>query len=115
MWRGAEVASQAEREIEIQARVIALEYLIKHLLWTYITERVDRDGGGSEDVVREASLLGSNFLEELAEAALPDSDPAMSDHATALVRENVERVFRELVAEMELKLGLRPSSPDAAG
>jgi hypothetical protein len=105
------MASQAEREIEIQARVIALEYLVQQLLWIVITDRTDGKKGDSSDVIEEARSLGSNCLDELEGATLPGSDPATSDHATALVHENVERVFRELVAKMESRLGLHPSSP----
>jgi hypothetical protein len=106
------MASQDEREIEIQARVIALEHLVKRLLWIVITNEVERNNGDSEEVVSETKLLASDIRDELETASLPGIHPSMSDHATALVRENTERVFLELVEMMETRLlGRQSSSP----
>jgi hypothetical protein len=104
------MASQDEREIEIQARVIALEHLVKRLLWIVITNEVERNNGDSEEVVSETTLLASDIRDELETASLTGIDPTMSDHATALVRENTERIFLELVEMMETRLLGRQSS-----
>ena len=98
------MASQGEREIEIQARVIALEYLVKRLLWIVIAKHVDSADGYGEDVISEARLLAGNLADEL-ECFLPDSDPATSDHATALVRENVARVSKNCRNDEDETLG----------
>ena len=54
--------------------------------------------------IRDTRLLASNILDELATASLRDVDPTMSDHTTAPLRENVERVFQELVEMMKTRL-----------
>ena len=59
--------------------------------------------------IRDTRLLASNILDELATASLRDVDPTMSDHTTAPLRENVERVFQELVEMMKTRLLGRPS------
>ena len=60
--------------------------------------------------IRDTRLLASDVLDEPATASLRDVDPTMSDDTTALIRENVERVFQELVEMMKTRLLGRPSS-----
>jgi hypothetical protein len=86
------MTGESEREIEMLARIIALEYLVKHLLWDLLHEE--------DDAVREANLLANEADGEIEHSAFPGIEPAMSDHVSDLVRRHVARVLRELADEL---------------
>lgn len=100
----------SERELELEARIVALEYLLKHCLWVLTVQRVDQDDGDDEDAVKEAKLFRKACRQSLKRASFSGADPTLSDHVVALVSDHVERVLGELVQEMELRLGRGLSS-----
>lgn len=101
---------KSETEIELEARVVALEYLLKHCFWNVIIQRIDADGGDDQDAVNEAKLFREMCRERLKEASFSGVDPALSDHVAALVSDHVERLLGELVQEMGEQLGRGLSS-----
>src|ERR1700731_68979 len=104
-WRKRMVAA-SEREVELEARVLALEYLLKMCLWNIFHMRTDDEEDSSDDsVVRESKLFRRNVKTHLRKASLSGVDPALSDHMASLVHEHAVRVLDEIVQEMEAKLG----------
>ena len=106
----------SEAEIELQARVIALEYVLKTCLMKLVRLNsmiIDHDNPFDHhehsSPVGYMLLLAKKMKRELSKSAISVDDPAMSDHVTLLVQEHSERLFRELVEEMKqdesLKLG----------
>jgi hypothetical protein len=95
---------RSETELQLEARVIALEYLLKHCFWRLIVQQINADDGDDGDAVNEAKLFRMLCRESLKKAAFAGVDPALSDHVTALVSEHAERVLGELVQEMEERL-----------
>jgi hypothetical protein len=95
---------RSETELQLEARVIALEYLLKHCLWNLIIQQTNADEGDDVAAVNEARLFRKLCRESLKRAAFAGVDPTLSDHVTALVSEHVERVLGELVQEMEERL-----------
>jgi hypothetical protein len=95
---------RSETELQLEARVIALEYLLKHCFWNLIVQQINADDGDGGDAVNEAKLFRKLCRESLKKAAFAGVDPALSDHVTALVSEHAERVLGELVQEMEERL-----------
>jgi hypothetical protein len=96
---------ESEDEVEMLARIIALEHLVKHVLWNLIIQRVDQDGGDDQDALDEARRLKTDVTGTLTQSSFPGVDPSMSDHVVALVHDHAERVLRELIEEMEERLG----------
>ena len=101
---------KSENELNLEARVIALEWLLKHCFWNIIIQRINADEGNDDDAVNEAKLFRKMCRQSLKRASFENVDPALSDHVTALVSDHVERVLGELIAEMEGQLGLGLSS-----
>jgi hypothetical protein len=104
------MAVPSENELQLEARIIALEYLVKECLQSIIRMRVGKqaeDGDNDKDIdqlaVQDAKIfrLGAR---ELSKASFPDLDPVRSDHLSALVRDHALRVLKELVQEMEERL-----------
>lgn len=94
-----------EDQLSLQARVIALEYLLKLTLWNVAVARADRNEDDDTSAIAEIAALADDTEEALNSATFPTADPALSDHLAACVRDNVRRVLRELVGEMETELG----------
>jgi hypothetical protein len=101
------MAVPSQYELQVEARIIALEYLVKECLQSIIRIRIRKqveDGDNDKDIdqlaVEDAKIfrLGA---QELRTASFPNLDPAMSDHLSALVRDHALRVLKELVQEME--------------
>jgi hypothetical protein len=108
-------APPSERELELEARVVALEYLLKQCFWQIILARAGQEIGSDGDdagdlAVRETKLFRKMVVNELRKASFSDADSALSDHLAAVVQGHVERVLGELVQEMEDKLGRGLSS-----
>jgi len=107
--------SESKEILELEARVVALEYLLKHCLWNIVVQRIDEETRDDPEVesddlaIREARLFRKNCIAELKNATFQGAHPAMSDHLSALVHDHVERVVGELVQEMEAELGGRHS------
>jgi hypothetical protein len=102
--------SRSETEFELEARIVALEYLLKQCLWNILVMKADQeladDPDGDETLpIREARLFRKNAVAELKKASFSGTDPSLSDHLAAIVHDAVERVCEELVSEMEAELG----------
>ena len=95
--------------MDTEARLIALEYLVKHLLWNLVVLRVDQENGDDHEALNEVKAFSLDIVKELNGATFPNLDPARSDHVAALVRDHVQRVVRELAEEMEK--GQDPARP----
>jgi hypothetical protein len=94
----------SERELQVEARIIALEYLVKECLKSIIQMRVRKqadDGDNDKPSAVEWAKIYRLGARELTKASFPDLDPAMSDQLSALVRDHVLRVLEELVKELE--------------
>jgi hypothetical protein len=74
---------RSETELQLEARVIALEYLLKHCFWKLIVQQINADDGDDGDAVNEAKLFQKLCRESLKKAAFAGVDPALSDHVTA--------------------------------
>ncbi|MCA0342826.1 MAG: hypothetical protein LCH99_24245 [Proteobacteria bacterium] len=94
-----------EDQLSLQARVIALEYLLKLTLWNVAVARADRNDHDDTSAIAEIAALADDTEEALNSATFPTAGPALSDHLAASVRDSVRRVLRELVGEMEAELG----------
>jgi hypothetical protein len=106
------MAVPSENEFQLEARIIALEYLVKECLQSIIRMCVGKqaeDGDNDKDIdidqlaVQDAKILRLG-ARELSKASFPDLDPVRSDHLSALVRDHALRVLKELVQEMEERL-----------
>ena len=98
-----------ERELELQARINALEYLLKQIHWQFVLEKAARESivetkDYADVAVWDLKLFRNRALEQLKNTSIKGVDPALSDHVSALVREHVERILGELIAGMEGKL-----------
>ena len=104
------MSDNTSRPTDTEARIVALEYLVKHLLWNLVVLRVDQDSGDNQDALEEINAFLRDTVGELQGATFPGLDPAGSDHMAALVRDPVQRVVRDLAEEIAKELGpVRPS------
>jgi hypothetical protein len=94
---------KSEKEFELEAKVVALEYILKQCFWNIIFLRIKNENGDDDLAIREAKLFRRLFRQRLKKASFRGTDPALSDHLSALVHDHVERVFEEIVQEMEAK------------
>lgn len=81
---------------DLTARIVAVEFLVKQALWMKAEDHVDQHGGTTEDAV---SALSDAARSTLRTSTVP-GDPAISDHLADLSAGHVQRVLRELLAEM---------------
>jgi hypothetical protein len=91
----------SEAEIELQARVIALEYVLKTCLMKLV--RLNSIVTDHDDPlpVGDMMLLGKKVKRELSKTTISIDEPAMPDHVSSLVQEHTERLFREMVEQMK--------------
>jgi hypothetical protein len=89
-----------EEELQLMAQVMALEYLVKHLLWIQAVRVADEQGGDEQTAARELEQFVENSAADLERSTVKTTDPAISDHLTALVSEHVRRIVDALVKEM---------------
>jgi hypothetical protein len=103
------------QELELEARIVALEYLVKQCFWQIILNSAIQETEGEDEddadglTIRGAKTFRKKVVNELEKATFSGRDPAVSDHLAALVREHAGRVVGELVQDMEKKLSPRPS------
>ena len=95
-----------ENELDLQARINALEYLLKQFHWQFVLDKAGREPiEPNEDptnrAVRDLKAFRERALEQLRNISFKNVDPTLSDHTSALVREHVERVLGELIAGLE--------------
>jgi hypothetical protein len=100
---GSAMPRKSEKEFELEAKVVALEYILKQCFWNIIFLRIKNENGDDDLAIREAKLFRRLFRQRLKKASFRGTDPALSDHLSALVHDHVERVFEEIVQEMEAK------------
>lgn len=86
-------------QLQIVARIMALEYLVKHLLWNQAVRIADETSGDDQTVARELELFAGSCEVDLAQSTVSSEDPAISDHVTGLVSESVRRLVGELLKE----------------
>jgi hypothetical protein len=99
-----EVVRQTEATLDLFGRIIALEHLVKHAIWSLTVQRVDEQGGDNKDAIREAQRFRENVTRQLRTSSPPVIDPVRSDYMAAIVRDHADRVLTELVHEMEERL-----------
>ena len=68
---------------------MALEYLVKHLLWNQGVLLADQRDEDEQTVAAELALFAENCGADLEESTVSNVDPATSDHVAALVSESV--------------------------
>src|SRR5215472_13452332 len=100
------MAAPSERELDIEAQVFALEYLVKECLQQIFRMRARKqvEDGENKDIDELAVDTAKIFwlgAQELRMASFPDLYPASSDQLSALVRDHAVRVLKELAQEME--------------
>jgi hypothetical protein len=106
----------SEAEIELQARVIALECVLKTCLIKLARlNSIVADRDNPFDHHQDSSPIGNmmalakKIRTKLSKSSISGNDLVMSDHVTSLVQAHTERLFQELVEEMKenesLKLG----------
>lgn len=103
-----------ERELELQARINAIEYLLRQVHWQFVFDKAAREliaetKDPADVAVSELKVFRKRALEQLKGTSIKGVDPALSDHVSALVREHVERVLEELIAGIEGKHGPKGS------
>ena len=86
-----------EKYLELSARIVAVEYLVKRTIWTLASTQI-ADKTGQIDAV---DVLRQDAISSLRRATFPSLDPAASDHVAALAEESLDRILTELLAEME--------------
>lgn len=93
--------SDSQELVDLKARVVALETLLKHVLWNVAVLVADRDGDDMATTVSDLQLFIGNLAQEMRTKTFPDLDPAMSDHLAQGAAGHVERVLSELVQAIE--------------
>lgn len=88
-----------EEELKLAARVMALEYIVKHLLWNQAVFAADARDANDQAVAAELALFAENCGSDLERSTVSNADPATSDHVAALVSESVQRIVDELLSE----------------
>jgi hypothetical protein len=73
-----------ENELRLEARLAAIEYMIGHSL-----SRFYFTAGVTDDQLDAAEARGR---ETLAATSFPGVDPALADHFSAEIQENIERL-----------------------
>ena len=91
----------SEAEIDLQARVVALEYVLKACLMKLVRLNSIVTDHDDPSPIGDMMLLGKKLKRELSKATMSLDEPAMSDHVSSLVQEHTERLFRELVERMK--------------
>ena len=94
-----------EQDLELRARIMALEYLVKHLLYNQAVALDDAHDENEEVAARELVQFAENCEADLERSTVSNVDPATSDHVAALVSESVRRLVDELLRERGLKAG----------
>src|SRR5258706_313713 len=93
----AERRVETERELDLQARVIALEYLVKHCLVLLMTlPPQDDEYDGADFAVLNAKRLRAQARKALRKVAVSASDPATSDHLADLVYQHADLLLDEV-------------------
>ena len=100
-----EVVRQIEATLDLFGRVMALEHLVKHAIWSLTVQGVDQEGGDNNDAIHEVRLFRENVTQQLRTTSSPVIDLARSDHMAAIVRDHADRVLTELIHEREERLG----------
>jgi hypothetical protein len=72
---------RSETELQLEARVIALEYLLKHCFWNLIVQQIHADDGDDGDAVNEAKLFRELCRESLKKAAFTGVGRSAGCHA----------------------------------
>jgi hypothetical protein len=86
-----------QQEVQMLARLSALEILVQHLVW----------------IVHGKSVLAVQTYAEtldrsLATAHVPTVNPALSDHMSAEIQEQTSRILRELIERAEAAESTKP-------
>lgn len=84
----------------MQARIIALEYLVKHLVTESVALNAAAREGTATAMVDDLKQYRKDIAEEMRGATLPLLDPAMSDHLTDLVARHLDRLIDEMIEEL---------------
>jgi hypothetical protein len=84
---------------------MALEYLVKHLLYNQAIAQADALDEEDQTVAEELALFAENCGSDLERSTVSNADPATSDHVTALVSDSVRRLVDELLRERGLRRG----------
>ena len=99
------MAQDPETEPDLLGRMIAIERLVKYVLWSLIVRCVDETGGSDREAIEEVRRLREDVTETLKVSSFRGIYPALPDEMVALVEDHVERILRELTEEMEERLG----------
>jgi hypothetical protein len=99
------MAQDSETEPDLLGRIIAIERLVKYVLWNLIVQTVDEAGGGDTEAIEEVRRLREDVTETLKVSSFRGIYPALSAPMAAFVDDHVERILRELAEEMEERLG----------
>jgi hypothetical protein len=97
-----------EERLDIIARMLALEYLLKRVFWMAALNRLELDGETDPETALLADLpkYAADAEDDLSRTTVRDANPAISDHVVALVSEHVTR-FVDEIAQI-----IRRSNPD---
>jgi hypothetical protein len=79
-----------QHEVQMLARLTALEILVQHLVWIV---------HGKDPLAVRA--YAETLDRSLAAAHVPMVDPALSDHMSAEIQEQTSRILRELIERAE--------------
>jgi hypothetical protein len=93
--------AETEKELELLARVIALEYLVKTCLMYIVRLKCKVFDGDTSSSAGEMMLVSKNIKRALHNVTIDDTDPAMSDHVSSLVEEWANRIITDIVEQMK--------------
>jgi hypothetical protein len=97
--------AESEKELELEARIIALEYLVKQCLTNILsTSPQGDDYFGDDYAVLRAKRFRAEARKALRKAAISGDDPVKSDHVSGLVFDYVDHLLDEMIQEMKVKL-----------
>jgi hypothetical protein len=106
LWaRRKKMAQDSEVEPDLIGRLIAIEHLLKYVLWNLIVQQVAEAGGGDREALDEVVRLKEDVTETLKVSSFRGIYPALSENMAALVDDHAQRILRELAEEMEERLG----------
>ena len=92
-------------QIELLARIEALEHLTKHLLWNVAVLVANERGMDDREVIEDLRGFTLNVRDELRSKTFPQLDAAMSDHLAQSVSQHVEALLNDVLREMEKEQG----------
>lgn len=89
-----------EKVVELEGRIIALEYLLKHAFWNIFVARADLDGEDQGEVIKNTREFASSISDDIAASGIQGRDAAMSDHLSGIAQDHALKLLHELLSDV---------------